>query len=284
MAARPPTLTAAVAPVLVGTAAAAHDGHFKALPFFGALLAALLIQVGTNLANDVSDFQRGADVTGRLGPLRVTQAGLVSPQSVQRATVLTFAAAGAIGLYLVSVGGIPILLIGVLSVLAGITYTGGPWPFGYHGLGDLFVFVFFGLAAVLGSAYLQGKEITSTAVASAIPIGLTVTAILVINNLRDVDSDRQAGKRTLAVILGPAFARGEFTAQILGAYLLTAAFAAAGLLPWLSLLSWITLPIGILLVGRILGGAQGRELNLVLKGVARLHLLFGLLLAGGLAI
>ena len=282
MAARPATLTAAVVPVLVGTAAASHDGSFKLLPFVGAMMAAGLIQVGTNLANDFFDFERGADTPDRLGPPRVTQSGLASPQSVRSAMYLTFGAAAAVGVYLVSVGGWPILAIGVLSIVAGIAYTGGPWPLGYHGLGDLFVFVFFGVVAVVGSYYLQAGEVGSIAWVTAVPVGLIVTAILVVNNLRDIESDRRVGKRTLAVRLGARLTRVQYALLLLIPYALVAGFAVGGPLPGWSWLPWLTLPIALALAGIVLGGAEGRKLNAVLKGTAQLHLLFGALLAGSL--
>ena len=203
LAARPATLPAAVVPVLVGTAAALHGGvQLQIGPFVAALVAALLIQIGTNFANDVFDFHKGADTAERLGPPRVTQSGLVPPEQVLIATFVTFGLAALVGVYLVLVGGWPILVVGVLSILAGLAYTGGPWPLGYHSLGDLFVFIFFGVVAVVGSAYLQTLTITPLAVWASFPVGLLVTAILVVNNLRDIDTDRQVGKKTLAVRLG----------------------------------------------------------------------------------
>jgi 1,4-dihydroxy-2-naphthoate octaprenyltransferase len=268
--------------VLVGTAAASYDGHFKLLPLVGAMMAALLIQVGTNLANDFFDFERGADTADRLGPPRVTQSGLASPQSVRSAMYLAFGAAAAVGVYLVTVGGWPILAIGVLSIVAGIAYTGGPWPLGYHGMGDLFVFIFFGVVAVVGSYYLQAGEVGSIAWAAAVPVGLIVTAILVVNNLRDIESDCRVGKRTLAVRMGAGLTRVQYALLLLAPYLLVAGFAAGGPLPGWSWLSLLTLPIALLLAGVVLGGAEGRKLNAVLKRTSQLHLLFGALLAGSL--
>ena len=284
MAARPATLTAAVTPVLVGTATASHDGHFRVLPFAGALLAAALIQVGTNLGNDLADFERGADAADRLGPPRVTQSGLASPQSVRTAMYLAFGAAAAIGVYLIAVGGWPILAIGVLSIAAGIAYTGGPWPLGYHGLGEVFVFVFFGVVAVVGSYYLQAGEVGTIAWVAAVPVGLIVTAILVVNNLRDIESDRRAGKMTLAVRVGARLTRVQYALFVLAPYALVAGFAAAGPLPRSSVLAWLSLPIALILAGTVLGGAEGRRLNGILKGTTQLHLLFGALLAGSLLI
>ncbi|MBI4570988.1 MAG: 1,4-dihydroxy-2-naphthoate polyprenyltransferase [Chloroflexi bacterium] len=281
LAARPATLTAAVAPVLVGGAAGIHDGQFRPMPFVAALGAALLIQIGTNLANDVFDFERGADTADRLGPPRVTQHGLASPEQVRRATALAYGAAAAIGLYLVVVGGWPILIIGMLSIAAGVAYTAGPWPLGYHGLGDLFVFLFFGLAAVVGTYYLQTGEVTALAFASAASVGLTVTAILVVNNLRDIESDREAGKKTLAVRLGQRLTRIQYALLFLGAYALVPLAQVAGGGAWVWL-SWLTLPLALTLVWAVLRGTAGAALNSVLKRTARLHLAFGSLLALGL--
>jgi 1,4-dihydroxy-2-naphthoate octaprenyltransferase len=279
LAARPATLPAAVVPVIVGTAAALHGGLALNLgPFVAALMAALLIQVGTNFANDVFDFRRGADTPDRLGPQRVTQSGLVTPQQVLRATYLTFGAAVIVGIYLVLIGGWPILLIGMLSILAGLAYTGGPWPYAYHALGDFFVFVFFGLLAVVGSAYLQTLTVTPLVLWAALPTGCLVTAILVVNNLRDIDTDQQVGKITLAVRLGRRGTQVEFTALVLVAYLTPLVMWLLGLLgPWFWL-PWLSLPLGIWLV-RYVTTTEGRALNQGLKRTGQLHLVFGLLFA-----
>jgi len=282
MAARPATLPASIVPVLVGTAAGLHDGSFILLPCIGALVAAVLIQIGTNLANDLFDFEKGADTTQRLGPPRVTQTGLAAPQQVRLAMTLSFGTAAAIGLYLITVGGWPILVIGVFSIAAGIAYTGGPWPLGYHGLGDLFVFVFFGLVAVIGSAYLQTSTISLTSLAAALPVGCTVTAILVVNNLRDIETDRRAGKRTLAVRIGAPLTRAQYALLLLAPYVLVTGFVLRSVFPQACWLPWLTLPLVLSLVRAVLGGAEGRSLNAILKGTAQLHLFFGILLAGGL--
>ncbi len=278
LAARPATLPAAIVPVLVGTAAAAGPGDVRLGPFLGALLGSLLIQVGTNFANDVFDFRKGADTADRLGPVRITQSGMASPSRVLAATYVTFGLAAMVGLYLVAVGGWPILVVGVLSILAGLAYTGGPWPLGYHGLGDVFVFVFFGLVAVVGSAYLQTLAIAPLAVAASIPVGLLVTAILVVNNLRDVDTDRAVGKRTLAVRLGRRATRVEYGVLVAGAYVIPLALFLAGAMRWSFLLPWLTIPLAASLV-RLVATEQGRPLNRALKGTGQLHLLFGLLFA-----
>jgi 1,4-dihydroxy-2-naphthoate octaprenyltransferase len=275
-------LPAAIVPVLVGSAAGLHGLHqIHERVLFPTLLAALLIQIGTNFANDVFDFRRGADTAERLGPLRVTQGGLVTPRQVLIATYVTFGLALLIGLYLVSIGGWPILVIGILCLVAGVTYTGGPWPFGYHGLGDLVCFVFFGVLAVLGSAYLQRLEITPLDIWASIPVGCLVTAILIVNNLRDIDTDRQVGKMTLAVRLGRRATRLEYIALVAIAYLVVAYLGLSGMVGawwWLPLLS---LPLAIWLV-RFVSRAEGRPLNQALKRTGQLHLVFGLLFAAAL--
>lgn len=283
-AARPATLPAAVAPVLVGTAAiAGAEGEFSLAIFAATLAAALLIQVGTNLANDVFDFQRGADNADRLGPPRVTQSGLIPPERVRAGTYAAFGAAAAIGLYLVFVGGWPILALGAASIAAGLAYTGGPWPLGYHGLGDLFVFVFFGLVAVMGTYYLQAGGVSATALAASVPVAMTVTAILVVNNLRDIETDRRAGKNTLAVRLGARRTRVQYGLLVLGAYALLPLLTVTGASNWAGLPA-LSLPLALGLCRSVLSGAQGRALNPVLKRTAQLHLAFGCLLALGLVL
>src|SRR5215210_4526027 len=207
MAARPRTLPAAVAPVLVGTALAATEDTFHVLRFLAALIGALFIQVGTNLSNDYSDARRGADMEDRLGPVRVTAGGLMPPRQVLVGTYVAFGVAVAAGLYLAAVAGWELLLVGAASILAGVLYTGGPRPYGYEGLGELFVFLFFGIVAVAGSYFVQTEGLRWEAFALAVPVGLLAAAILVVNNVRDVDTDRRAGKRTLAVKLGRERAR-----------------------------------------------------------------------------
>src|ERR1700755_1292914 len=207
MAARPRTLPAAAAPVLVGTALAATLGTFKPLTFAATLLGALFIQIGTNLSNDYSDARRGADTEDRLGPVRVTAGGLVPPNRVLLATYLTFGVAVLAGAYLVAVAGWQLLLVGAASILAGVLYTGGPRPYGYEGLGELFVFLFFGIVAVAGSYFVQVERLDWEAFALAVPVGLLAAGLLMVNNVRDIDTDRRAGKRTLAVRLGRASAR-----------------------------------------------------------------------------
>src|SRR3954451_3069478 len=280
MAARPPTLPAAVVPVLVGTAAVARLG-FQPLAFAAALLAAVLIQIGTNFANDYFDFHKGADTAERLGPVRVTQSGLLAPNTVRSAMVLVFGLAALVGLYLVFVGGWPILLIGLLSIAAGVLYTGGPYPLAYHGLGDLFVFMFFGLVAVCGTAYLHTNAVPNVAWFAALPVALIVTAIIVVNNLRDIDTDRLARKHTLAVLIGRRATRVEYLLLVAGAYLLLLLGPLLGLTSTWALLPLLTLPIAVALI-RTVFSAEGRPLNRALAGTGRLHLLFGVLLTIGL--
>src|SRR6478736_20615 len=215
MAARLRTLPAAIAPVLVGTSLARTEGTFRAGAFIAALLGAIFIQVGTNLSNDYSDARRGADTEDRLGPVRVTAGGLVPPRQVLIATYLTFGVAVLAGAYLVAVAGWQLLLVGIASILAGVLYTGGPRPYGYEGLGEVFVFLFFGIVAVAGSYFVQVEHLEWEAFALAVPVGLLVSGILVVNNVRDLETDRRAGKRTLAVRLGRERTRTLYAAMLL---------------------------------------------------------------------
>lgn len=211
LAARPRTLPAAAAPVLVGTALAWHVGGFRLLPALAALAGALLIQVATNLANDYFDFVKGADTAERVGPTRVTQAGLLTPEAVRRGMILTLLGALLVGSYLVSVAGLPVVVIGLLAIVCAVAYTGGPFPLAYHGLGDLFVFVFFGLVAVAGTTWVQALVFLPEALWAGVGVGAVSTALLVVNNLRDIHTDARVGKRTLAVRLGVDGTRVEYT-------------------------------------------------------------------------
>lgn len=280
LAARPRTLPAAVAPVLVGVALALADGVFAPMPALAALLGALLLQVGVNLANDYFDFVKGVDMAGRKGPLRVTHSGLIAPERVRLGMGITFGLAALVGLYLIAVGGWPVLAIGLASILAALAYSGGPFPLASHGLGDLFVFIFFGLVAVCGTYYVQAQALTALAVLVAVPVGLLITAILVVNNLRDIDTDRQAGKRTLAVMLGERGARLEYAALLAGAYAMPPGLWLLGPLSAWALLPWLTIPLAVRLaadLGR--HAADGPAMNRALAGTARLTLLFSLLFA-----
>lgn len=286
MAARPHTLPAAVAPVLVGTAAglATMGGarELRLLPFLAALLGSLLIQVAANFANDYSDFHRGADTHERLGPTRVTQAGLLTPAQVRRGIGVTILASLLVGAYLVWVGGWPIVAIGIASILCMLAYTGGPWPYGYHGLGELFVFIFFGLVAVGGSAYLQTGGLDAIALLAAVPVGLLITNILVVNNLRDLATDRAANKRTLAVRVGDRATRWQYASLVSLAYAAPVAMLATGRVgPWV-LLPWLSLPLAVGAVRELMSGMSGVALNHMLARTGRLQLLYGVLLSVGL--
>jgi 1,4-dihydroxy-2-naphthoate octaprenyltransferase len=282
MAARPRTLPAAIAPVLVGTALAGFFHIFHPLRFLAALLGAIFIQVGTNLSNDYSDARRGADADDRLGPVRVTAGGLVPPKQVLVATYVSFGLAVLAGVYLVAVAGWLLLVIGAASILAGILYTGGPKPYGYEGLGELFVFLFFGLVAVAGSFYVQVTHLDWEAFALSVPVGLLAAAILVVNNIRDIDSDRRASKRTLAVKLGRANTRWLFAAIIYGAFLLAPVTWIFGpLKPWL-MLTWLALPLATALVRIVRTHTDGPSLNGALARSGMLQLIFCVLLSAGL--
>jgi 1,4-dihydroxy-2-naphthoate polyprenyltransferase len=282
LAARPRTLPAAVVPVVVGTAAAIKDGGFALLPALAAFAVALLLQIAANFANDMFDFHRGADTAERLGPMRVTQSGLISPTRVLQATFLTVGLATLAGLYLVVRGGVPILLLGIAAVISTLAYTGGPFPLGYHGLGEVFVFVFFGLVGLAGTYYVQTLTLTSAVVVTAIPVGLLITAILVVNNLRDLETDRLAGKHTVAVRLGRTATPGESVLLLGGAYLAPIGlWLPGGLAAWWYVLPWLSLPLALRLVAQT-RRETGRALNKTLAGTAQLALVFGLLLAVGL--
>jgi len=282
MAARVRTLPAALAPVLVGTSLAIQQGVFRPGAFVAALVGALLIQIGTNLANDYSDARRSADAEDRVGPVRVTAGGLVPPRQVLVATYVTFGLAVVCGVYLVVVAGVELLFVGVASIAAGVLYTGGPKPYGYEGLGEVFVFLFFGVAAVAGSAFAQLEAWPREAFILAVPVGLLASAILVVNNVRDIDSDTRAGKRTLAVRLGRDRGRTLYGLMIYGAYVFVpVAWLAGSLSPWL-LVSWLTLPLAVRLVRTVRTHADGPTLNEALAQTGMLQLAFCLLLSGGI--
>ncbi|WP_318569851.1 1,4-dihydroxy-2-naphthoate polyprenyltransferase [Salinigranum marinum] len=298
MAARPQTLPAAAAPVVVGTGLAIHDGVFAALPALFALVGAALIQVATNFANDYYDAVQGADTEAREGFTRVTASGLISAPEVKRAMYLTFLASVLVGTYLVSVGGVPILVVGLLSVASGIAYTGGPYPLGYHGLGDVFVFVFFGVVAVTGTYYVQAAAvlsgafplgvppgtITTAALVASLPIAAVSTNILVVNNLRDREEDARTGKRTLVVRFGSRFGRAEYVALFALAYavppylLSLPGFELPVLLPLLSL------PLAVAVTRTVLTESSGGALNPALEQTGKTLALYAVLAAVGFAL
>ena len=284
LAIRPPTLTAAIVPVAVGTGVAVRDGHWMPLAALAALIGALALQIGANFANDLSDFRRGADTDSRLGPPRATQLGMLTQRQVTAGILVSFALATVAGLYLVYLGGWPIIAIGLASMLAAVTYTGGPWPFGYRGLGEVFVFIFFGVVAVAGTYYVQADMVSAHVIAASVPVALTVTAILVVNNVRDIDTDRLAGKYTLAVYLGRRLARTEFVVVVAGAYLAAAGLWILGDFSGWVLLSWLSVPVAIVPGGAVLARTDGPALNEALRSTARLHFVFGILLALGVSI
>jgi 1,4-dihydroxy-2-naphthoate polyprenyltransferase len=282
MAARPRTLPAGIAPVLVGTALAGFEHVFHPLRFVAALLGAIFIQVGANLSNDYSDARRGADAEDRLGPVRVTAGGLVPPRQVLVATYVSFGLAVLIGIYLIVVAGWLLLAIGAASILAGVLYTGGPRPYGYEGLGEVFVFLFFGVVAVAGSYFVQRQHLTWESLVLSVPVGLIAVAILIVNNVRDIDSDRRAGKRTLAVRAGRDRTRVGYAVTLALAYVLALATWLLGpLTAWVAL-PWLTLPLAARLVRTVATRSDGPGLNGALAGTGQLQLLFCVLLSAGL--
>jgi 1,4-dihydroxy-2-naphthoate polyprenyltransferase len=281
LAIRPRTLPAAAAGVVMGSALAWYDGSFRVDATVACLLTALLLQIGSNLANDVFDFERGTDTPQRLGPVRVTQAGLLTPSQVKYGMAVVFGLAALFGLYLAWLGGWPIILIGLAAILSAIAYTGGPFPLGYYGLGDLFVFLFFGLASVAGTYYVQAGFVSAAVWWMTIPPGLIITAILVVNNLRDLENDRKAGKRTLAVILGERATKTQYLICMLAAYVALPLAAWLGFVPWSSLLAWLSLPLA-LRATRTVFTQRGRPLNAALAGTGQTALLFSILFWVGL--
>jgi 1,4-dihydroxy-2-naphthoate polyprenyltransferase len=282
MAARVRTLPAAIAPVLVGTALSATERDLRVGGFIAALIGAIFIQVGTNLSNDYSDARRGADAEDRLGPVRVTAGGLVPPRQVLVATYVSFGVAVLCGVYLVYLAGPILLAIGAASILAGVLYTGGPRPYGYEGLGEVFVFLFFGIVAVTGSYYVQAEQVTWEAFVLAVPVGLLASSILVVNNVRDLESDRRAGKRTLAVRLGRERARTLYGLMVYGAFVTAPAPWVAGALSAWLLLPLVLLPVAVGLVRLVRRHSDGPTLNRALARTGMLQLAFCVLLSAGL--
>jgi len=284
LAIRPPTLPAAMSGVAVGLGAAlAVATPFRLDVALGCLAVALLLQITANLSNDLSDFRKGADTPDRTGPIRVAAAGLATERQLEAAIGLTIGLAGIVGLWLTVVGGPALLAVGALAIAAALAYTGGPWPYGYRGLGEVFVFVFFGFVAVVGTAYLQAGRLEPLFFLTAIPVGALTTAILVVNNLRDISTDTAAGKRTLAVMLGARATTIEYALLLTAAYLVPVALAVTGR-GFAVLLPLLTLPLAWPLLRTARTFSEPRQLNPVLKATARLGFLHSLLFAIGLAI
>jgi len=285
LAARPKTLPAAIAPVLIGTALAIHDGAFAPFPALAALAGSLLLQVGVNIANDYFDATAGVDSSARKGPVRVTQSGLLPPGEVRTGMILVFTTVALIGVYLIIVGGWPLAAIGIAAILSALAYSGGPFPLASHGLGDLFVFLFFGLAAVFGTYYAQARAFSWDALVVAVPPGLLITAILVVNNLRDIDTDRAAGKHTMAVLLGVRGSRTEYVALLVAAYLIPLGGWLAGRFGVLALLPLVSVPMSLPLIGALQTHHEdGPVMNRALAATARLALVYCVLFAVGLAL
>ncbi len=283
LASRPKTLLAAVVPVMVGSALAINKGKFIFVYAFIALCCSVLIQIGTNFVNDLYDFLKGADNENRKGPIRVLASGLITVNEMKAGSILVFLSAFLLGLILVYESGMVILVIGILSILAGIAYTAGPFPLAYNGLGDLFVFMFFGIVGTTGTYFIQAKEFSTIAFLTSIPVGALITNILVVNNFRDIEEDKAAGKKTLAVIFGKDFTRFQFI------FLLLTSFATPAVLYgffdfhiWI-FLPYLTMPVAYRLA-LMLYTQDGLALNKTLELTAKFSALFGLLFAAGLTL
>jgi 1,4-dihydroxy-2-naphthoate octaprenyltransferase len=280
---RPRTLSAAATPVFVGTGLAAAAGTFRLAPAAAALIGALFIQIGTNLANDYYDFVRGGDTEDRVGPVRVTQAGLIAPRQVWWGMVVALVAALVVGVYLVSVGGWPIVWIGLASLVCAVAYTGGPFPLAYHGLGDVFVFFFFGLVAVGGTYWVQALDLPQEVLVAGAGVGALNTAILVANNVRDLDTDAVAGKRTLAVRLGRTASRTEYVLLMVVGFMVPVLGVAVYGWPRLALLPLLACFVSLRPVTVVMTESDASALVPALAGTARVVALYGLLFGFGLA-
>lgn len=265
----------------MGAALTWRDGYFRLDAVLVCLCTALFLQIGSNLANDVFDFERGTDTAERMGPRRVTQAGLLTPKQVKVGMTVVFGLAALLGLYLAFLGGWVIIILGAAAIISAIAYTGGPFPIGYYGLGDIFVFIFFGLASVAGTYYIQAGFVTPAVWLMTIPPGLIITAILVVNNLRDLENDNKAGKRTMAVRLGERSTKIQYIVCMVVAYLVLIPVAWAGLIPWSALVAWFSLPIAYQ-ASRVVLMEKGRALNIALAKTGQTALAFSLLFWVGL--
>jgi len=281
IASRPRTLPAAVVPVLVGSAAAASDNKFILLYAFIALICSLLIQIGTNFTNDLYDYLKGADNEKRKGPLRVMVNELITVTEMKVGIIIVFLTAFVLGLFLVYTGGFFVLVIGIASILAGIAYTAGPYPLSYNGLGDLFVFMFFGVVGTVGTYYIQAHNFSYLPFLCSIPVGALITNILVVNNYRDIDEDREANKYTLAVKFGRGFTRYQFIFLLFISFIVPLIlFFEFNLKGWV-FLPYLTFPIALKLV-KMLYSYKGKELNKTLELTARLSAIFGILFSAGI--
>jgi 1,4-dihydroxy-2-naphthoate octaprenyltransferase len=281
LAIRPRTLPAAVAPVIVGTSSAIADGQFAMWPAIAAITVSLLLQVSVNLANDYFDFRSGIDTGDRRGPPRVSQSGLIAPVRVKKGFTVTLCAAAAVGLYLVSIGGWPVLVIGFVSILATLAYSGGPYPLASHGFGELLVFLFFGFVAVCGTYWVQALDLTTRVVWMAVPVGLLITAILVVNNLRDIPTDGKSGKNTLAVMMGARATRIVYISLLAGAYAVPVFLCLSSLTSRWIVLPLISVPMALFII-RMIYVTEGPALNRALAMTANLSLGYSLLLSMGL--
>jgi 1,4-dihydroxy-2-naphthoate octaprenyltransferase len=281
LAVRPKTLPAAMASVIIGSSLAYKDGNFRLFPALAALCISILLQIGANFANDVFDYQRGADTVQRVGPLRVTQAGLLTPGEVRLGMIVVFTLSIVLGSYLAWVAGWLVIIIGLSAILAALAYTGGPFPFGYHSLGDLFVLIFFGFVAVCGTYYVQTQTIGIPVIWAGFAMGLLITNILVVNNLRDIETDRVAGKVTLAVRLGIAGTRLEYLVFLIIVYIIPIILSIIDESYFGSVITWLSLPLAVQSFQEI-SKSTGDSLNQTLAGTARLALIYALLFSCGI--
>lgn len=284
LAARPATLPAGVAAVVVGSALAGADGVFRWDAFLVTLFAAIAIQVGVNYANDLADAEKGADTAARIGPTRAVASGLLTAGQMKRGIAVCFGLAAMAGVYLIWLAGWVILAVGIVSIIAALGYTNGPIPYGYYGLGEVFVFVFFGLVATVGTRYVFDRTAPADAWLSGVSMGFLAAAILVANNVRDIETDRTAGKRTLAVMLGRQAARWMYAALVVVAYGVMAVAVVADVLPLWALLTFVSIPLAVAPVRTIFTQTEGPPLIGVLKATARLQLAFAALLSIGVLI
>lgn len=280
LAIRPKTLMASVAPVLAGSSIAVYEGHWSLLNGLLALFGALLLQIESNFVNDYFDWKKGSDTKSRLGPTRVTSAGLIKPRSMKRAIALVALSAVVIGALLVASAGWEILAIGIAGLLCAFLYTAGPLPLAYLGLGDVFVFIFFGVIAVTGTTFVHTGAWSETALLASIPIGLVAVAILLVNNVRDFQEDSRSQKKTLVVRLGVGFGQKAFGACVILPPVYVAALALTGTLPLKTLLTLVTLPMGASLYWQVLN-LKGASLNILLAQTGKLLFLFSLFLSLG---